>query len=177
MGAWRWLPSVALSVVVGAGVAAQGQQPTFRSTVDLVAVDVNVIDATGLPVSDLTVDEFSLSVDGRARRIRSAEFVSLRRRDGDRDDTTTFSTNQGRMPGRLILIVIDQVNIRRGTGRDVFLAASRFVDSLRSTDRVALEIIPGTGPVSDFTSNHGLVKAMLDRAVAQGGEAERSGRV
>lgn len=180
MGTSRLLRSIAVSVAIGATSAtsqAQGQQPTFRATVDVVPVDVNVIDSSGRPVPDLTLDEFSLSVGGHARRLQSAEFISLRRLDSDRDQPSAFSTNTGRTPGRLIMIVIDQANIRRGTGKEAFRAAARFIDTLSSSDRVALQIIPGTGPVSDFTANHALVKIMLERAVGQGGEAERSGRV
>src|SRR5262249_22788805 len=88
-----------------------------------------------------------------------------------------YSTNLDRPPGRLIVLVIDQANIRRGTGREVFRAAAKFIDSLTASDRVAFHIIPGTGPISDFTSNHAFVKTMIERAVGQGGEAEGTARV
>jgi len=183
MVASRVLRLVTLMVALGSAGAtlpAQSQQPTFRSTVDLVAVDVNVIDATGQPVSDLTLQEFSLSVDGRARRLRSAEFISLNDpglRNDTRAGTPAVSTNAGHKPGRLIMLVIDQANIRRGMGKEVFRAAAKFVASLSSSDRVALHIIPGTGPVSDFTANHAMVMTMLERVVGQAIEAERTGRV
>src|SRR5262245_356020 len=105
----RW---IALSLAIGAGgrlAIAQTQQqqqpppqqPTFRSTVDVVAVDVNVIDSTGRPVSDLTLDEFSLMVDGHPRRLRSAEFISLNRGDDKSDEHAAFTSNAGRTPGRM----------------------------------------------------------------------------
>lgn len=152
-------------------------QPTFRSTVDVVAVDVNVIDRAGRPVSDLLAADFSLEVDGKPRRVRSAEFVSLLRADDGAEPAPTAATNTGRATGRLIMLVIDQANIRKGTGKEAFRAASRFIDSLNRSDRVALQIIPGTGPISEFTANHTLVKQVLERTVGQGIEADRSGRV
>lgn len=152
-------------------------QPTFRSTLDVVAVDVSVIDREGRPVADLRRDEFALKVDGRMRQVRSAEFISLRGLDDADPAPASFSSNAGQTPGRLIMIVVDQANIRKGAGKEVFRAASRFIDSLNRSDRVALEIIPGSGPVTDFTANHGSVKAMLERAVGQALEADRTGRV
>jgi len=153
------------------------QSPTFRTTVDVVAVDVNVIDSSGRPVSDLTAVDFSLRVDGRPRRVRSAEFVSLVRTGDSPEETSTPGTNSGRTTGRLIMLVIDQANIRKGTGKEAFRAASRFIDGLNRSDRLALQIIPGVGPVSEFTANHNLVKDVLERTVGQGIEADRSGRV
>jgi VWFA-related protein len=157
--------------------APQQGQPTFRTTVDVVAVDVSVIDRNGRPVDNLRAQDFALKVDGKPRHVRSAEFISLRRLDDEAPAPASFSTNAGQAPGRLIMIVIDQANIRKGAGRNVFRAASRFIDTLNRSDRVALEIIPGSGPVTDFTANHGLVKAMLERAVGQALEADRTGRV
>jgi VWFA-related protein len=152
-------------------------QPTFRTAVDVVAVDVSVIDRDGRPVNDLKTGDFALKVDGRPRPVRSAEFISLRRLDDPEPAPVSFSTNAGQAPGRLIMLVIDQANIRKGSGRSVFLAASRFIDKLNRSDRVALEIIPGSGPVTDFTANHVLVKRMIERAVGQALEGDRSGRV
>ncbi len=151
--------------------------PTFRTAVDVVAVDVSVIDRESRPVDNLRADDFVLKVDGKVRRVRSAEYISLRRLDDEEPAPASFSSNAGQAPGRLIMIVVDQANIRKGSGKDVFRAASRFIDSLNRSDRVALEIIPGTGPASDFSANHGMVKAMLERAVGQALEADRSGRV
>jgi hypothetical protein len=75
------------------------------------------------------------------------------------------------------MLVVDQANIRKGDGKYVFRAAEKFVESLNRNDRVALQIIPGTGPIVDFTSNHAFVSTMLDRAVGQAVEADQTGKV
>jgi hypothetical protein len=52
-------------------LAAQDQpppKPTFKSAVDLVPVDVNVIDKSGRPVPDQAAGDFTLTVDGKPRR-------------------------------------------------------------------------------------------------------------
>jgi len=48
------------------------QGPTFRTGVDLVAVDVAVVDRRGRPVEDLRAPEFSVKIDGEVRRVVSA---------------------------------------------------------------------------------------------------------
>src|SRR6187397_2139536 len=40
------------------------QRPTFRTSVDLVRVDVSVLDDARRPVSGLTADDFTILVDG-----------------------------------------------------------------------------------------------------------------
>jgi VWFA-related protein len=153
-------------------------QATFKSGVDLVAVDVSIVDKDGRPVDDLKPEDFTLKVDGKPRKLSSAEFVDLRRADDKSGpERTTYTTNQGVKPGRLILIVIDEGNIHKGNGRNVVAAAGRFIDKLNASDRVSLEFIPGAGPLVGFTSNHALVKQLLENGVGKMVEAERTRRV
>ena len=156
----------------------QPQAPTtFRSTTDVVAVDVSVIDSNGRPISDLKSQEFSLKVDGKPRRISSAEFVSLRGGETSAPTGQMFGTNLGQRPGRLIMFVIDEASIFKGGGKATFKAASKFIDTLNPSDRVALQIIPGAGPLVNFTESHTLVKSMIENAVGQAVEAERTGHL
>ncbi len=172
----RWTAIAAIAAIATATAvasAAPQQQPTFRSGVDLVAVDVSAIDKTGKPVDNLTPADFVLKVDGKPRRLSSAEFVNLRRTDDGIDpERAKYSTNQGLKPGRLILIVIDEGNIHKGNGRNVLAAASKFIDGLNSSDRVSVEFVPGTGPLVGFTANHALVKELLANGVGKMVEAE-----
>lgn len=48
--------------------AYREQRPTFRSGVDLIAVDVQVVDRDGRPVAGLTADRFEVSIAGKRRR-------------------------------------------------------------------------------------------------------------
>ena len=74
----RWIAGVVLLANV-ALLAGPDQQATFKSGVDLVAVDVSIVDRNGRPVDDLKLDEFTLKVDGKTRKLSSAEFINLRR--------------------------------------------------------------------------------------------------
>ena len=158
------------ALLLGAQQAAPApQQPstTFRSGVDRVAVDVIVVDGDGRPVSDLAAGDFTLEVDGKRRAIASAEFVSLRRLVDPGPPPAYYSTNTTDRGGRLIMLVIDQNNIKSGGGRLVFDAAAKFISSLNPNDRVGLHLIPSAGPVLDFTSNHALVSETLKRVVGR----------
>lgn len=172
------LALLALSTVEGlalsgvAGPAAAQEQPaprtTFRSTIDLVPVDVNVVDKNGRPVPDLAAGDFTLEVDGRPRRIASAQFISV-----DRGTETAppkpmeYASNAGAQAGRLVMIAIDTGNIGAGRGKGAIQAAKRFVGTLNRSDRVALVALPGAGPHIEFTSNHAIVQALLDNVVGQ----------
>lgn len=156
-----------LTFLLSALVALAQQQTTFRSGVDRVAVDVVVVDDDGRPVADLSPSDFTLEVDGKPRAIASAEFVSLRRLVDPGPPPAYYATNQTGQAGRLIMLVVDQNNIKAGTGRVVFDAAAKFVGTLNPSDRVGLHLIPGAGPVLDFTSNHALVVQMLKQAVGR----------
>jgi VWFA-related protein len=163
----------ALACVLVTMVAAQSAQdpqpPTFRSSVDLVPVDVNIVDRTGRPVTGLEAKDFVLTIDGRPRRIVSAEYVPA----GDGPKTapapTYYSSNTAAAGGRLIMLVVDEGNIGAGRGKLALDAASRFVAQLGPADRVGLVAIPGSGPQVDFTSNHAVVQALLPRLVGQAG--------
>ena len=163
-----------LSLTTVAGRAAQepqAAQPTFRSTVDLVPVDVNVIDKDGRPVSDLAAGDFTLSVDGKPRRIASAQFISVTRSlETPPPQPREYDSNSGAAGGRLVMLVIDSGNIAAGRGRPAIEAAKRFVGSLNPADRVALVTIPGAGPQIDFTSNRAIVQTLLDKVVGQATE-------
>ena len=99
-------------------VIAQEQPPkTFRSSVDLVPVDVNVVDRTGRPVPDLTAEDFALTVDGKPRRIASAQFITVSRSTDAPEPPTNYSSNAAAPGGRLIMIAIDQANIGAGRGK------------------------------------------------------------
>jgi VWFA-related protein len=152
---------------------AQGQ-PTFRSSVDLVPVDVNIIDKTGRPVTALEAGDFVLTIDGKVRRIATAQYVPAGEPSAAAPASTYYSSNMAAAGGRLIMLVVDQGTIGAGRGKLALDAASRFVSRLGPADRVGLVSIPGAGPRVDFTSNHSVVQALLPKLI---GQATTSGSV
>ncbi len=151
--------------------------PSFSASVDIVSVDVNVVDRNGKPVQDLGRDDFTLTVDGRVRKIQSAQFISLTAGAGvaaTAGPVPEYSTNVA-PSGRLVGVVVDRGSIAPVRARDVLAAAARFVRNLNPADRVALFTIP-TGPFIDFTTDHRSVETALGQIDGQG-DFQRSTRI
>jgi VWFA-related protein len=156
---------VALAAAAAAP-AAQDQRTTFRSSIDLVRVDVNVLDRDGRPVEGLAAGDFALSVDGQPRKVVTAEYVAASRGSGAAaaPGAEYYSTNAHASGGRLIMFVVDQGTIDAGRARQTTSAAEKFVATLSPADRVALLGVPGMEHL-DFTANHGLIRSQLQRMV------------
>ena len=163
--------ALALLILGAVEGRAQDQRPpqtTFRSSIDLVPVDVNVLDKSGRPVSDLAVDDFTLTVDGKPRRVASAQFISVERAiETAPQKPLEYTSNAGSNGGRLIMLVVDAGNIGTGRGKPAMDAARRFLATLNRADRIALVTIPGAGPQIEFTSNHAIVATLLENVVGQ----------
>jgi VWFA-related protein len=144
--------------------SAAGIDPThrqFKTSADVVAVDVNVLDRDGRPVDNLSTKDFSVFVDGQPRRITSAEFVRLTPSARTSTPSPYYSSNLDSANGRLVMLVIDQGNISAGRARAVADAATRFIKRLAPVDRVALSVVPGAGAQINFTTNHAIVEAQV----------------
>jgi len=177
-----WLAVVlATAVVSGAqdpSPKPQVPNPVFRAGIELVTVDVTALDGNGRQVTDLTMADFQVDIDGDRRQVTSAEYV--RSADPLRaigtphkvvvpDETFSSSNAKGQPSGRLIVILVDQGNIRTGSARAVMNSARKFVDTLTPEDRVAVIAVPGPGELVDFTTNHDRVRESLLRIVGQAG--------
>ena len=170
-------------LIVAASAASSAQEPgpkpqvpspVFRAGVELVTVDVTALDSNGRQVTDLKPAEFEVEIDGDRRQVTSAEYVRLA--DPLRvigaphkvvvaDETFSSSNTKGAPSGRLVMILVDQGNIRSGSARAVMNNARKFVDTLTPEDRVAVVAVPGPGELVDFTTNHDRVRESLLRIV------------
>jgi VWFA-related protein len=155
----------------------QPQPPVFRTGVELVSVDVTALDADGRQMTDLTPDDFQVEVDGDPRQVVSAEYVrsvdplrviGVPRQPAPPPDEAFFSSNaKGAPRGRLIVLLVDQGNIRTGAARAAMTSAKQFVDTLTAEDRVAVIAVPGPGELVDFTTDHDKVREALLRIVGE----------
>ena len=113
-----------MSLVLAGLVAASGvllaQQPQdlprFRASVELTSIDVSVFDDRGRPIADLKPEDFTARVDNGNRRVVSAEWIPLSTPPGVAltPPPESYSSNDNATGGRLIVIVVDQPNIRFG---------------------------------------------------------------
>lgn len=156
------------------GTQDEGATPLFRSSVELVPVDVSVVDKDGNPIENLGPEDFQLDIDGRRRGLRSVEFVkqksSAGRSTAGANLPQAYSSNDASDIGRLIMLVIDEQSFGMGEAQQALRSAREFIDRLHPSDQLALVVFPGTGPIIDFTTNHKVVRDALGRVT---GRAER----
>lgn len=142
----------------------QPPAPVFRSGVETLSLDVTVVNGQGEPVRDLIASDFTVRLDGRPRRVLSAQWIPS---SGDAKSTGAkalpagYVSNEQSSGGRLIVLVVDQPNIRFGEMRPLREAVEAFIDRLSGADRMAI-VGFGTGAKStSFISDHDQLKRAL----------------
>jgi VWFA-related protein len=167
----RWYSAVFVGIVIAAGaVRAQDQTPRFRSGVDVTSVDVTVVDDRGRPILGLKPEDFTVQLDGNPRRVISADWVALTAPAGPKPAPPPegYSSNEGGTTGgRLILMVVDQPNIRFGGFVGIRNAVNGFLDRLQPSDRVALVGIGPGAPSVPFTDNRERLRQAVERTTGQ----------
>jgi VWFA-related protein len=169
---------IALAIAVVLGSAATFGQtrsapPTFRAGVDLVAVDVQVVTSDGLPVTGLGPDRFEVSINGRRRRVVSAELVrhdiesAATMAPTNAPTTANTAATSGSVEGRVYVIAIDVLSFQAAATRPVAEAAGEFVRKLQPSDRVGLAAFP-SGPHVDATTDHAAVLRGLEQVIGSG---------
>ena len=143
----------------------QTGQPLFKAATDVIVIDVAVTNDTGDAVSGLTAADFKLEVDGKPRRVVSAQFLdqaeSTKTTTGasgapaTRGGAESFSSNETVSGGRLVLFLFDLEGIPPGGGRDAARAASAFLDSLQPGDQAGLVALPN-GTNVPFTADRAI---------------------
>ncbi|MGQ0736129.1 MAG: VWA domain-containing protein, partial [Acidobacteriota bacterium] len=157
------------ALALGGAVSALGtQDAVFRTSVDLVTVDASVIGRDGGPVADLVADDFTVDVDGRPRRLVSAQFIA-QPAPGSRPaplQAAHFTSNEHLDAGRTVVIAVDEAHIRRLEGRPALEAAATFLDRLDGSDRVAVTGLSRVGVV-EFSRDRAALKRRLATLVGQ----------
>ena len=111
----------------------QPPNPSFQTSVEVTSLDVTVVDDRGKPIASLAPADFVVRVDGNARRVVTAEWVPLSAPASTTPATPPpdgYSTNESATGGRLIVMAVDQPNIRFGGAMAINKAANAFVDRL-----------------------------------------------
>src|SRR5512144_2189662 len=135
------LATAAPATTTAAGQASQTPPPRFRTGVDLIAVDVQVIDRDGHPIGELGPDKFEVKINGRRRRVVTAELI--RPEIGlEAAPPAPGSVAGPQRPARVIVLAIDCLSFRPAASASVIEAARRFVAGLAPTDLVGLVAYP-----------------------------------
>lgn len=165
----RPLASGLALVVAGLAVATVAvalgaqQQSVFRLRTDLIQLDVMVGDRQGRHVSGLSKDDFELYVGGR--RVEVA-VLAENRSDGPETPSLTparhdVASNETIQRDRIIMLILDDVHIRRGSTEAARAAASRFVASIGGRAQVAVLFTSGR-PGLEFTSDPEALLAIIE---------------
>src|SRR5688572_16196273 len=101
-------------VAAAATLAAQPQVPTFRSSVEVVRLDVTVLDKDRRPIRDLKREDFTVLVDGVEQPLVAFEPIVLPPVDRTlapwtREVAADVRDNQVGEP-RIFIIVLDDVS-------------------------------------------------------------------
>jgi VWFA-related protein len=155
--------------------APEGQTPTFRAGVDLVAVDVQVVDKDGTPIPSLKPSDFDVSIAGKRRRVVSADYVqsaSLANTTvtpyDHRIRVSDTSSQMNVAPGaaRTFVLAFDTDSFTVDESRDVVAAAHAFIRRLGTDDLVGLYTFP-VGPRREPTVEHADVGRLVDTIVGR----------
>jgi VWFA-related protein len=148
---------------------ATPQQVTFRAGVDLVAVDTQVIDRDGQPISNLAPGNFEVWINGRARRVVSADLIqfpmSVSRSlvPSEIETPSPLVSNLPEVKGRVIVIAIDEISFSTSAMPTVLQTIRRFLTTVPPDDVVGLYAYP-FGPVKlDLTHFHSQIGAAFSK--------------
>jgi VWFA-related protein len=133
------------------------RQPTFRTGINFVRVDVIVSDSKGSPVTDLTVDEFTVSEDGKAQKVETFTVVKIdpleqaeSPSNGEIRTANDEEREAARPEVRLFVILLDDYHVKRGSDMAVKKPLIDFIQNqLAPLDMVAI-MYPLT-PVNDIS--------------------------
>lgn len=137
---------------------------------DLVPIEFAVVARDGHPVLDLTEQEITVRLAGRARKIRSLQLIrsAVDGRDPARLSLSPpFGTNASAAEGRAFVLIIDDDSFRAGREGPLREAAQAFARDLSPRDRLALVTMPYGGVKVPLTTDHSRVVTALQRLVGQ----------
>jgi VWFA-related protein len=161
----RTLGVVVLLTIAASQTAAQQQPaPSFRAGIDAFTLEASVADGNGVAIADLTEQDFTVTVNGKPRRVRTARYHNY-----DAEDVIARSTaplmpaavaNTG-ASGRIVVFVVDRDSIAPGSERVILDSTKTLLDGLTPADAAGVFELPGAA--TDLTRDHGRVRNALMR--------------
>jgi VWFA-related protein len=154
-----------LTLVLAAVLAAGSQRQTFKTAVDLVTVEVNVVDRDGKPIPDLKPEDFEVWISQQPRQVVTIDRQSY--------GSTAPAPPGTPIPGdvrtqpsapsvrRMFVLAIDEHSLQAGSAMAAVSAAERFIDKLQPDDLVGVHAYPTGKATHDLTTDHGAAKRTL----------------
>ena len=156
---------VAACLAAAARWTAAFQGQTFKTAVDVVAIEVTVVDKAGNPIEDLKPEDFQVWISQKSRRVITAAHVSYRSdaRESASPPTPVRSETgvPAAAPRRIFVIAIDEHSFQTGAAMAAVSAAERFLSKLGTDDLVGLYAYPTGAAKQDPTTDHEAVRKAL----------------
>ena len=163
------------AVLAGAGLTQTPQdQPTFRTGVDVIQLDVSVLDKDRRPVRGLTAKDFTVLENGKPQRLVTVTAVDAAERDPARSARMRYVSNDVAMndladalgDGRLFAIVFDDRYLPDDDTTIAVMtrtAARHAIEQMGPSDIAAVVYSQDSGKTQDFTSDREKLFAAIDR--------------
>jgi hypothetical protein len=137
--------------------AATGPQQAGRAAAgepQPVSVDFVAVTRDGRPADDLKAADVALRIDGKARPVKSLEFVRFAGSQTAAEPIVpAFITNAAPEAVRSFLMIVDDESVPIGQEHKLREAMSRWIQELPASDRVALVTVPNGGVKVDLTAD------------------------
>jgi VWFA-related protein len=151
---------------VGRNLSSGNQQkPVFKSGVELVRVDVQVVDNHGFPIADLKADAFDVAIDGKKRQVVSAEMFrytgTSRRAEAPTEEPRPDEAPQS----RVIIMAVDELSFRTFGVQAAMQSARQFLDRAQPDDLIGLYAFPKGGVLVQPTRDRRLLLDALPHIV------------
>lgn len=167
--------AVAGAVVSGAAARQDPEQPRtiFRSSIDLVHLDVSVLDENRRPVRGLGPADFTILENGKPQRIAVFNAVDIPDQEPDpamaawtRTIAPDVRTNEGIQERRLFLIILDDSTLQADPRAQQNLKeiGRKFVERLGPSDLAAVVLTRDNRHSQDYTSDRMRLLAAIERA-------------
>jgi VWFA-related protein len=153
-----------------AGTEQQQQPPAFRSGVELVSVDVQVVDKRGQPITGLKPEQFEVTIDGRRRQVVSAQLIDAatgtpQASNPPATDGAPTTSAKAIGAGNLYVMAVDQGSFRAVNAPSAMHAVNEFIKRLTLDDYLGLVSFPQPGPIIDPTRERGPLTEAVSKIV------------
>ena len=168
---------VTTAIVASTSLLAQQQQPPrFRTSVEIVRLDVTVLDKQRRPLRDLKREDFTVLVDGVEQPLVAFDAVVIppvdhTRAAWTREVSADVRDNQIGEP-RIFIIVLDDARTPHTdlwmvrTGKEI---ARAIVDEMRQGDLAAVVLTFNTRHAQDLTGDRAKLLAAIEKFSPQAG--------
>jgi VWFA-related protein len=147
-------------------------QPQFKSGVERILVDVQVVDTRGRPITALTTADFEVRIDQQPRAVASVEFIRVAALEIAAGGATRHADVHAPTPagpairdGRDFILAIDESSFLTRYAPAAVRAARGFIQRLAPADRIGLYLYPVSRNSFSLTPDHTAVLKDLDGVV------------